>query len=401
MQQVNLPKTLQSKQGYFGEFGGQYVPESLMQPLSELATAFEQAKSDTDFIESFTHLLKTYAGRATPLTEIPRFSEVIEGPKVILKREDLLHTGAHKLNNALGQCLLAQRMGKKRIIAETGAGQHGVATATACAYLDLDCVVYMGEKDCERQLPNVQRMQLLGATVIPVDSGSRTLKDAVNAAMRDYAASFDQSHYCLGSALGPAPFPEMVAYFQSIIGHEAREQCLSQFGRLPNEVVACVGGGSNAIGIFAGFVDDDVQLIGVEAGGHGEQLGQHAARFINQQLGVLHGTQSYVLQNHDGQVAETHSISAGLDYPSVGPQHAYLQSIQRAQYTHVSDRVALKALSLLAQTSGIIPALESSHAVGYVMSQASTYQKDDLVLINLSGRGDKDLPSLFERGVLI
>lgn len=398
MSKLFLPDLLQPEAGFYGEFGGQFVPESLMLPLSQLQVAFNKMKSDTDFIDSLSSLLKTYAGRATPLTEIPRFSSQINGPQIVLKREDLLHTGAHKLNNALGQCLLAQRMGKSRIIAETGAGQHGVATATACAYLGLECVVYMGSKDCERQAPNVQRMQLLGAKVVSVDSGAKTLKDAVNTAMRDYAASFDRSHYCLGSALGPAPFPEMVAYFQSIIGHEAREQCLSQFGQLPTEVVACVGGGSNAIGIFAGFVDEPVRLIGVEAGGVGTTLGKHAARFIDQQLGVLHGTKSFVLQDKDGQIANTHSISAGLDYPSVGPQHAYLHLNQRAKYTHVSDEAALSALKTLSSAAGIIPALESSHAVAYVMQQAKHYKENELILINLSGRGDKDLPALFERG---
>lgn len=398
---IKLHSLLKATQGYFGEFGGIYVPESLIAPLKELRSHFDRLSKDEAFTKKFLNCLKQYAGRPTSLTEVTRFSAAINGPTIILKREDLLHTGAHKLNNALGQCLLAQAIHKKRIIAETGAGQHGVATATACALLGLDCIVYMGEVDMERQRPNVERMHLLGAKVIPVTSGSKTLKDAVNEALRDWAESFETSHYCLGSALGPDPFPEMVAFFQSIIGLEAREQCVEQFGRLPTKVVACVGGGSNAIGIFSGFLDDEVELIGVEAGGYGLKMGEHAARFLAHKKGVLHGTCSYLLQSDSGQVADTHSISAGLDYPSVGPQHAALYSLHRAHYELATDEEALSAFKLLSRTEGIIPALESSHALAYVTKIAPQLKKDELVLINLSGRGDKDLPSLLERGLLI
>lgn len=391
---------LKANKGHFGEFGGLYVPESLVAPLKELRNHFDRLSQDDVLNHTFLEYLRHYAGRPTPLTEVPRFSGAIHGPRIILKREDLLHTGAHKLNNALGQCLLAKMIDKKRVIAETGAGQHGVATATACALLGLDCVVYMGAVDMERQKPNVERMHLLGATVMSVTSGSQTLKDAVNESLRDWAETFETSHYCLGSALGPDPFPEMVAFFQSIIGLEAREQCLDQFDRLPSKVIACVGGGSNAIGIFSGFLDDDVSLIGVEAGGYGLNLGEHAARFLDQKKGVLHGTCSYLLQTDSGQVAETHSISAGLDYPSVGPQHAALYDLHRAQYELATDQEALAAFKLLARTEGIIPALESAHALAYVCKISSSLKQDDLVLINLSGRGDKDLPSLLERGLL-
>ena len=397
---IKLHPLLKAKNGYFGEFGGLYVPESLVAPLKELRDQFDRLSQDQAFNKKFLDCLRNYAGRPTPLTEVQRFAQAVHGPTIILKREDLLHTGAHKLNNALGQCLLAQSIGKQRIIAETGAGQHGVATATACALLGLECIVYMGEVDMARQKPNVERMQLLGAKVVAVTSGSKTLKDAVNEALRDWAETFDRSHYCLGSALGPDPFPEMVAFFQSIIGLEAREQCLEQFGRLPTKVIACVGGGSNAIGLFSGFLDDDVELIGVEAGGYGVQLGEHAARFLDHKKGVLHGTCSYLLQTESGQVADTHSISAGLDYPSVGPQHAALYGLQRARYDRATDDEALRAFKLLSRTEGIIPALESSHALAYIARIAAQLNKADLVLINLSGRGDKDLPSLLERGLL-
>lgn len=398
--ELKLHPSLRASKGRFGEFGGCYVPESLMAPLQELRQQFDCCVADPQFHRDFIQLMNHYAGRPTPLTQVTNFAAAINGPTIVLKREDLLHTGAHKLNNAIGQCLLAQLMGKTRVIAETGAGQHGVATATACAMLNLECVVYMGAVDIERQRPNVERMRLLGAQVIAVDSGSRTLKDAVNEALRDWAATFETSHYCLGSALGPDPFPEIVAFFQSIIGCEARLQCLDQFATLPQQVVACVGGGSNAIGIFSGFIDDEVQLIGVEAGGRSAQLGEHAARFLTDKKGVLHGTYSYLLQDDHGQVAATHSISAGLDYPSVGPQHAALYASGRAQYACVTDDEALAAFKLLSRSEGIIPALESSHALAYVMKHAAAFNQDDLVLVNLSGRGDKDLPSLLERGLV-
>lgn len=395
-----LHEKLKANKGRFGEFGGSYVAEGLMQPLKELRRLFDELSRDQNFIDQFESMMEHYAGRPTPLTEVQNFSKAVNGPRILLKREDLLHTGAHKLNNAIGQCLLAREMGKKSIIAETGAGQHGVATATACALLNLECVVYMGAVDIARQKPNVERMKLLGATVVSVEQGTKTLKDAVNEALRDWSATFENSHYCLGSALGPDPFPEMVAFFQSIIGKEARAQCLSQFSELPDYVVACVGGGSNAIGIFSGFISDDVELIGVEAGGTGNQLGQHAARFLTSKTGVLHGTHSYLLQTESGQISNTHSISAGLDYPSVGPQHAALHANKRANYVSATDDEALAAFKLLSRTEGIIPALESSHALAYVSKVAKEMPKESTVLINLSGRGDKDLPSLIQGGLV-
>ncbi len=383
------------------KFGGVYLPELLMAPIAALQKGWETYGSDADFIEEFLELLTDYAGRETPLTEVKRFSEAIDGPRIFLKREDLLHTGAHKLNNALGQCLLAKRMGKKRIIAETGAGQHGVATATACAFLGLQCIVYMGKVDIERQSPNVSRMRLLGAEVIAVENGTMTLKDAVNEALRDWSSTYEESHYCLGSALGPHPYPEMVAAFQSIIGTEAHAQIHEKIGRDPDLIVACVGGGSNAIGIFSAFIDNpQVALIGVEAGGKGDKLGQHAARFKGGKPGVLHGCYTYLLQDEGGQIAETHSISAGLDYPAVGPQHSDLYASGRARYESVTDDEALAAFKLLSQTEGIIPALESSHALAYVIKTARTLPKDKVILINLSGRGEKDLPQLTERGLI-
>lgn len=375
----------------YGEFGGTYLPELLLAPIRELITAFESAQQNKQFTTEFHYLLKNYVGRPTPITEIKNFSSEINGPRIFLKREDLLHTGAHKINNALGQCLLAKKMGKIRIIAETGAGQHGLATATACARLGLECVIYMGSVDIKRQAPNVEKMKLLGAKVVSVTTGSQTLKDAVNETLRDWAENFSHSHYCLGSALGPHPYPSMVAYFQAIIGIEAKQQCQAEFGRNPDSVIACVGGGSNAIGIFSAFLDDAVRLIGVEAGGHGPNLGQHAARFQGGSPGVLHGCYSYLLQDDNGQVVDTHSISAGLDYPMVGPQHAFLFASKRAQYTAVTDEQALAAFKLLTETEGIIPALESSHALAYVMLHAEQMPKDQIILINLSGRGDKDL----------
>lgn len=380
-------------------FGGTYLPEILMAPIHSLQKGWESYGSDPAFLEELQELLKNYAGRATALTEVKRFAEAIDGPRIFLKREDLLHTGAHKLNNALGQCLLAKKMGKKRIIAETGAGQHGVATATACAYLDLECVIYMGKVDVERQAPNVSKIQLLGAKVIPVETGSMTLKDAVNEALRDYAFNYETSHYCLGSALGPHPYPEMVASFQSVIGKEAALQMHERIGRDPDLVVACVGGGSNAIGIFSAFIDNpSVALIGVEAGGIGDKLGEHAARFQGGTPGVLHGCYTYLLQDKDGQVMPTHSISAGLDYPAVGPHHSALYESGRATYGSATDDEALAAFKLLSQKEGIIPALESSHALAYVMKIARNFPKDKVILINLSGRGEKDLPQLLAKG---
>ncbi len=387
---------LKSKNGRYDIFGGCYVPESLMAPLLELKIAFKQAIADTNFTDQLKYILATYAGRPTPLTAAKRFSDTIGGPQLFLKREDLLHTGAHKLNNALGQCLLAKHLGKKRVIAETGAGQHGVATATACAYFDLQCDVYMGAVDMKRQAPNVARMKLLGATIIAVDQGSQTLKDAVNAALRDYAESYSDTHYCLGSALGPDPYPEMVATFQSVIGEETKKQILQQTGHLPDAVIACVGGGSNAIGIFSAFTNDtDVALIGVEGGGRSDQLGDHAARFKAKQKGVLHGAYTYVLQNKEGQIAKTHSIAAGLDYPAVGPAHAALFKSGRAVYTSVKDDDVIKGFLLLAKTEGIIPALESAHTLAYLMTEGKNrFRRDDIVIVNLSGRGDKDLPQI-------
>lgn len=390
----------QPHNGRYGNFGGAYLPELLMAPILQLETQFNQLKNDTAFNKQLDTILKNYAGRPTPLTEIPRFSAVINGPRIFLKREDLLHTGAHKLNNALGQCLLAKKMGKTRIIAETGAGQHGVATATACAYLGLPCVVYMGAVDAARQAPNVARMKLLGAEVVAVENGSKTLKDAVNEALRDWAESFETTHYCLGSALGPHPYPEMVAYFQRVIGEETKQQCQEQIGRNPDLIVACVGGGSNAIGIFSAFLEDKVELIGVEAGGTSNKLGEHAARFQGGSPGVLHGNYTYLLQDTHGQIMETHSISAGLDYPAVGPQHAFLFESKRALYTSVKDESALAALKLLSKTEGIIPALESSHALAYIIEIAEKLDKNKCVVINLSGRGDKDLPQLFEKNLI-
>lgn len=384
---------------HYGKFGGVFMPELLMAPLEELTAGWNKLWSSEAFRAHFFALLHNYAGRPTALTEVKRFAAAIGGPRIFLKREDLLHTGAHKLNNALGQCLLAKELGKTRIVAETGAGQHGVATATACAYLGLECVIYMGRVDVERQAPNVSKMQLLGAKVVPVEQGSCTLKDAVNEALRDWSASFETTHYCLGSALGPYPYPEMVGAFQAIIGKEAKEQILKAAGRLPDLVVACVGGGSNALGIFSAFLEDSsVQLVGVEAGGTGKKLGEHAARFQGGRPGVLHGCYTYVLQDKQGQISTTHSISAGLDYPAVGPQHAAFYESGRAHYAAVSDEEALAAFKLLAQTEGIIPALESSHALGYLMTHAKQSDKDKMILLNLSGRGEKDLPQLMKEG---
>lgn len=391
---ANVP----DERGYFGKFGGRFVPETLMPALDELTSAYYEAMADSAFQARLAHLQRTFTGRPTPITYAERLSKALGGAQIYLKREDLAHTGAHKINNALGQALLADRMGKKRIVAETGAGQHGVASATACAMLGLECIVYMGSVDIARQEPNVFRMKLLGAEVISVESGSKTLKDAINEAIRDWVTNVSSTFYLLGSALGPHPYPMMVRDFQSVIGIEAREQILELAGRLPDVVLACVGGGSNAIGMFHGFRDDDdVQLIGVEAGGHGIESGEHAARFADPALGrpgVLHGTRSFVLQDEDGQILNTHSISAGLDYASIGPEHAYLRDTERAFYTYATDEEALAALKTLSQTEGIIPALESAHAVAEALKRAPTMPKDSIVLVNLSGRGDKDLGTI-------
>ena len=377
--------------GHFGPYGGRYVPEVLMSPLEELQRTYEQARKDPAFQAELDHLLHTYAGRPTPLYYARRLSESLGGAKLYIKREDLLHTGAHKINNCLGQGLLARRMGKRRIIAETGAGQHGVATATVCALFGFDCTVYMGEEDMRRQSLNVFRMRMLGAKVVPVTTGSRTLKDAISEAMRDWVTNVSNTHYLLGSALGAHPYPAMVRDFHRVIGIEAREQILKAEGQLPHTVIACVGGGSNAIGIFHPFLADaDVKLIGVEAGGRGAELGQHAARFEGGSPGVLQGTLSYLLQDDDGQIALTHSVSAGLDYASVGPEHAWLHDQGRAEYCSCSDSDALAAAVTLSRMEGIIPALESAHAVAEAMRIAPDYP-GKIFIINLSGRGDKDI----------
>ncbi|MCR9191317.1 MAG: tryptophan synthase subunit beta [Gammaproteobacteria bacterium] len=387
--------TDKQKAGYYGAFGGQFVPELLVTPIEALMAAWDFYKEDDGFRQALADSLNHYAGRPTPLTEARRFAAEIQGPRLFLKREDLLHTGAHKLNNALGQCLLAKYMGKQRIVAETGAGQHGVATAAACAYLGLDCVVYMGAVDMARQAPNVLRMRLMGAEVVAVASGSATLKEAVNESLRDWSATFETTYYCLGSALGPHPYPEMVAYFQAVIGTECRQQCQDVLGKDPDLVVACVGGGSNAIGIFSGFLDNpDVDCLGVEGGGHGRNLGEHAARFQTLTPGVLHGCYTYVLQDQHGQIAATSSISAGLDYPAVGPQHAHLYASGRVQYIAVTDDEALHALQLLARTEGILCALESAHALAGLIKLAPSLPEGGVVIVNISGRGDKDLTQI-------
>jgi tryptophan synthase beta chain len=376
--------------GHFGPYGGRFVPEVLMAPLEELERAYREAATDPAFQAELADLLHNYAGRPTPLYYAKRLSESLGGAKIYLKREDLLHTGAHKINNCLGQALLARRMGKKRIIAETGAGQHGVATATVCALFGLECIVYMGEEDMRRQRLNVFRMRLLGAKVVGVSAGSRTLKDAISEAMRDWVTNVHDTYYLLGSALGAHPYPLMVRDFQRVIGVETRAEILKREGRLPDVAIACVGGGSNAIGMFHAFIgDENVKLIGVEAGGTSDRLGEHAARFSGGSPGVLHGTYSYLLQNCDGQVALTHSVSAGLDYATVGPEHAWLHDRHRAEYTSASDAEALAAAVQLARTEGIIPALESAHAVAEVLKRAPS-AKGQLFVVNISGRGDKD-----------
>jgi tryptophan synthase beta chain len=388
-------RALPDRFGFFGEFGGKFVPETLMAALDEFEQAYKGVRRDKTFRAELDDVRANYIGRPTPLTEAKRFAELCGGFRLFLKREDLNHTGAHKINNAMGQALIAKRMGKQRIIAETGAGQHGVATATACALLGLECVVYMGEVDMARQELNVFRMNLLGAEVVPVSSGSRTLKDAINEAIRDWVTNVRTTHYIIGSVLGPHPYPMIVRDFQSIIGAEAMGQLRKRTGGLPNVAIACVGGGSNAIGLFYEMLKhESIRLIGVEAGGRGPNLGEHAARFSGGALGVLHGTRSMVLQDEFGQIAETHSISAGLDYPSIGPEHAYLQSTGRIEYYDCSDDLALDAFHKMSETEGIIPALESAHAVGWLLRFGSGIPKDAIVIANLSGRGDKDVPQV-------
>ncbi|MFD9963160.1 tryptophan synthase subunit beta [Amycolatopsis sp. NPDC058986] len=380
------------ERGYYGPYGGRFMPEALIGVVDEVAAEYDKARNDPEFVDEFKRLLKDYAGRPSLLTEAKRFAEHAGGARIFLKREDLNHTGSHKINNVLGQALLTKRMGKKRVIAETGAGQHGVATATACALLDLDCVVYMGEVDTERQALNVARMKLLGAEVVAVKTGSRTLKDAINEALRDWVTNADTTHYLFGTAAGPAPFPTMVRNFHHVIGQEARVQILEQAGRLPDVVAACVGGGSNAIGIFSGFYDDpDVRLVGLEPGGEGVETGRHGATLTKGSPGNLHGAMSYLLQDEDGQTIESHSISAGLDYPGVGPEHAWLKDSGRAEYRPVTDAEAMDAFRLLSRTEGIIPAIESAHALAGAIELGRELGPDGLIVVNLSGRGDKDM----------
>jgi tryptophan synthase beta chain len=397
MNAITQPDSL----GHWGRYGGRFVPETLMAPLEELTAAYESACADQSFQNQLDQLLRDFAGRPTPLFFAQRLTEQCGGARVYLKREDLLHTGAHKINNTIGQILLAQRMGKRRIIAETGAGQHGVATATVCALFGLECVVYMGAEDMRRQALNVFRMQLLGAEVRAVDSGSRTLKDAINEALRDWVTNVADTYYLLGSALGPHPYPVMVRDFHRVIGNEARAQILEHEDRLPDCLIACVGGGSNSIGLFHPFLgDESVRMIGVEAGGYGNELGQHAARFNANgggRPGVLQGTMSYVLQDERGQIATTHSVSAGLDYPSIGPEHAFLHDEGRVEYTSVSDDQALAAFQTLSRLEGIIPALESAHAVAHALTVARDMKHDQILIVNLSGRGDKDVDSVREK----
>jgi tryptophan synthase beta chain len=376
--------------GRFGPYGGRYVPETLVAALDDLTALYDAARADSAFWAELDALLAEFVGRPSPISVAPRFSDEVGAP-VLLKREDLNHTGAHKINNTVGQALLARRMGKRRIIAETGAGQHGVATATVCARFGLECVVYMGAEDVVRQALNVYRMQLLGATVIPVESGTRTLKDATNEALRDWVTNVPTTHYIIGSVVGPDPYPRMVRDFQSVIGREAREQLLERFGRLPRTIVACVGGGSNAIGIFAAFLDDDVELVGVEAAGHGIATGHHSATLSAGSPGVLHGSLSYLLQDADGQVAPAHSVSAGLDYPGVGPEHSWLRDIGRVRYESATDTEALDAFQALCRLEGIIPALETAHALAWVRRSKGRWTADEPVLVCLSGRGDKDV----------
>jgi tryptophan synthase beta chain len=383
---------LVEKQGYFGNYGGRFVPETLVPALDELTTIYQALENDTAFWQEFQSLCHYYIGRPTPLYFAERLTAHCGGAKIFLKREDLAHTGAHKINNAVGQALLTKKLGKKRIIAETGAGQHGVATAAVAALIGMECVIYMGSDDIERQKLNVFRMRLMGAEVRPVSSGSRTLKDAINEAFRDWVSNVSTTHYLMGSVVGPHPYPAMVRDFQSVIGKETREQMLKDYQRLPDYIVACVGGGSNSMGIFYPFLNDkDVKLVGVEAAGHGLETGEHAATLAKGTLGVLHGAKSFVLQDKDGQILATHSISAGLDYPGVGPEHSFLKDSGRATYASITDKEALEGFQLLCRTEGIIPALESSHAIAHTVKMAPTLKKDQIIVINLSGRGDKDL----------
>ncbi|MFF5817952.1 tryptophan synthase subunit beta [Lysinibacillus capsici] len=389
---ISIANSVPTKEGRFGQFGGRFVPETLMTALLELEAAYEQALLDPAFTEELSYYLEDYVGRETPLYYAENLTKALDGAKIYLKREDLNHTGAHKINNAIGQALLAKRMGKKKIVAETGAGQHGVATATACALLNLECVVFMGAEDIKRQQLNVFRMELLGTKVQSVESGSKTLKDAVNAALRYWVTNVEDTHYILGSALGPHPFPKIVRDFQRVIGVETKRQIVQKEGRLPDAVVACIGGGSNAIGMFHPFVDDEsVALYGVEAAGSGLETGKHAAAIAGGKLGVLHGAYMYLLQDENGFVQEAHSISAGLDYPGKGPEHCYLHDIGRAQFDSITDAEALEALKLLSRTEGILPALESSHAIAYTAKLAKTMAKDQIIVVCLSGRGDKDV----------
>ncbi len=381
--------------GHYGIYGGKYIAETLMTPINELEKAYNEAKNDPAFLAEFHDILKNYVGRESPLTEAKRLSAHLGGATILLKREDLNHTGAHKVNNTIGQALLARRMGKKRLIAETGAGMHGVATATVAALFGMPCEVYMGAIDVERQAPNVDRMRMLGAKVNAVTEGSATLKDAMNAALRDWTTNCDDTFYVIGTVAGPHPYPEMVRDFQSVIGKEARKQCLERYGHLPDQAIACVGGGSNAMGLFAGFVDDpSVKLVGVEAGGKGLATGQHAASINGGTVGVLHGSKTYLLQTPDGQIIDTYSLSAGLDYPGVGPEHAYFADTGKAEYTTINDDEAVAAFDALCRFEGIIPALESSHALAEAIKRAPKLPKETLLLVNLSGRGDKDLHSI-------
>lgn len=385
-----------NEQGFYGEFGGQFVPETLMYAVKELTETYEETKTDEEFQKEFAYYLKQYVGRENPLYFAQRLTEHLGGAKIYLKREDLNHTGAHKINNALGQVLLAKRMGKKKVVAETGAGQHGVATATAAALFGMECTIFMGEIDVKRQELNVFRMELLGAKVVSVTSGSKTLKDAVNEALRYWVEHVEDTHYVMGSVLGPHPFPEIVRDYQSVIGTEARRQILEAEGRLPDVAIACVGGGSNSMGLFYPFLNDPVRLIGVEASGHGLDTNEHAASINKGSVGVLHGAKMHLLQDDDGQVIEAFSISAGLDYPGIGPEHSYLYTSGRAEYAAITDREAVEAFHLLSEKEGIIPALESSHALAYVMKLAPTMAKDELIVVCLSGRGDKDVQQIKE-----
>jgi len=399
MSKVDSDKSYQQPDaaGHFGQYGGRFVPETLMHPIDELIVAYEAARRDPAFHRELEYLLANFVGRPTPLMLAQRLTDHLGGARVYLKREDLCHTGAHKINNAVGQALLARRMGKTRIIAETGAGQHGVASATVCALMNVKCVVYMGTEDMRRQELNVFRMRLLGADVVGVESGSRTLKDAINEALRDWVTNVSNTYYLLGSVMGPHPYPMMVREFQSVIGREARRQILDTEGRLPDLLIACVGGGSNSIGLFHEFIaDESVRMIGVEAGGRGEALGEHAARFSGGRPGVLQGTRSYVLQDENGQISTTHSVSAGLDYSAIGPEHAYLHDIGRISYSRASDAEALEAFRLLAGLEGIIPALESAHAIAEVIKIAPLMTSEQVIVVNLSGRGDKDVNTVAE-----